>query len=254
MIVDVFLFNDEFDMLECRLYQLRDVVDRFIAIEGDMTLAGDAKPYRLADVQAEAGRYPRVEVIKASLVDLKDTPSQRQAWVAEGMEHRWKRDWKQRAACSNLVRDLPEDTTIMYGDVDEIPRTTAVMDFDGKKSRLMMQMLVYSTHWGTESDSWTGTVIGKKPDMKSFPHEHRARNNNPMISNAGWHLTWFGGMEACLRKSMMFAHGELDKPHQVARRYFDHVMPGDGERLLPYAGDLPAWVEDGHAPPVWTAR
>jgi hypothetical protein len=253
MTVDIFLFNDEVDILRCRLHQLRSVVDRFIAIEGNLTLAGEPKPYRLSALQA-AGEFSLVEVVRADLADLRDVPPQRQAWVAPGMEDHWKRDWKQRAACSVLVDGLDPTTTVMFGDVDEIPRTEVVRDFDGKKSRLMMQMLCFDVGMGTASDSWTGTVIGKRSEMKSFPHEHRSRDHNPMTPRAGWHLTWLGGEEAVIAKVKMFAHGEMAEDiHRVRRLYRERLNPGNSEPLVPYTGDLPAWIEEGHAPASWSA-
>jgi hypothetical protein len=250
VIVDVFLFNDEFDILECRLRQLDDVVDRFIVIEGNKTLAGDPKPFRLFEKRPDSSK---VEIIGAKLDDLGDVPPQQQAWVAKGYEDYWKRDWKQRNAAKHITDALPDDAVVMYGDVDEIPRSEPVRDFDGPKSRLMMRTLIYSTKWWSGHDDWTGTIIGRKREMDSFPLAHRSRNHNPMIPDAGWHMTWFGGEEAVVDKVQMFAHGELAEDiDEVRRKYRERIRPGINAKLVPYDGDLPAWVEEGHAPDSWT--
>jgi len=44
MIVDSFLFGWELDMLECRLIELYDVVDKFYLIESSVTFQGSSKP------------------------------------------------------------------------------------------------------------------------------------------------------------------------------------------------------------------
>jgi beta-1,4-mannosyl-glycoprotein beta-1,4-N-acetylglucosaminyltransferase len=44
MIYDCFMFCDELDLLEIRLHELADLVDKFVVVEGDLTLSGKPKP------------------------------------------------------------------------------------------------------------------------------------------------------------------------------------------------------------------
>ena len=44
MVVDVFPFFREFDLLELRLAVLDSIVDRFVIVEGTRTFSGQSKP------------------------------------------------------------------------------------------------------------------------------------------------------------------------------------------------------------------
>ena len=49
MIYDCFTFYDEFDILEIRLHELKDVVDKFVLVEGSITFQHKPKPYYFAE-------------------------------------------------------------------------------------------------------------------------------------------------------------------------------------------------------------
>ena len=44
VIYDTFLFFNEFELLEIRLEELKDIVDRFVLVEAPLTLSGKPKP------------------------------------------------------------------------------------------------------------------------------------------------------------------------------------------------------------------
>jgi hypothetical protein len=44
-VFDCILFNQEHDMLECRLWELGDAVDMFIIVESSTTFMGQPKPH-----------------------------------------------------------------------------------------------------------------------------------------------------------------------------------------------------------------
>ncbi|NBR68344.1 MAG: hypothetical protein EBT79_13925, partial [Actinobacteria bacterium] len=48
-IIDVFPFNNELDMLQCRLEEMSSSVDWFIAIEADVDHQDHPKPFHLTD-------------------------------------------------------------------------------------------------------------------------------------------------------------------------------------------------------------
>ena len=43
-IVDAFIFNNEIEILKIRLFELYDIVDYFILVEGNLTFTGNKKP------------------------------------------------------------------------------------------------------------------------------------------------------------------------------------------------------------------
>jgi hypothetical protein len=239
VIVDAFMFDDEFDMLDCRLYQLQGIVDLFVAIEGNRSVSGIPKPYHLTD---NLSRYPDVaiQIIQVPL---------------DHVEGDWNRDKYQRAGATDFLATLPRDTVLITGDLDEIPRRETVMGFPGFPISLIMPHLVYSAHW-QHPQGWVGPGIAKLGDI---PDATEVRYNGdrrhwPEVLDSGWHLSWFGTPETRQRKMRHFAHQELvptigDRVGDEFPRQHMHV---DGKTtLIPYEGDWPHWIADGLAPDYW---
>ena len=131
MTTDVVMFLDDFDMLDCRIYELEGVVDRFIVIEGDHTFSGIPKPYHLP----ESG-YPGITVVRVELGDVSMIRHQEMGWVTPSTEDNWKREEKQREAARSILASLPPDEVVIYGDLDEIPRREVIKAFDGAPASL----------------------------------------------------------------------------------------------------------------------
>ena len=69
MIIDTFLFNDEFDMLDIHLAITNHFVDRWIVLEASRTFSGIPKPYNLTENFARyQAQYPdRIQVVTLEL-------------------------------------------------------------------------------------------------------------------------------------------------------------------------------------------
>jgi hypothetical protein len=126
VIVDCFMFNNEFDMLLVRLLELAPVVDFFVLVEANVSHSGVHKPAlfahhahlfqafapQLVHVQLHAGDF---EAATAAL------PAQSRNWAWEEYS---------RAAVSRglrrierlLQRALAPSDVVMVADVDEVPR------------------------------------------------------------------------------------------------------------------------------------
>lgn len=262
MIVDVFLFHDEFDMLRCRGYELEGVVDMHIAVEGSRTMSGEEREFRLT-----GDEIPNLHVIQADLSDVSDIELPyrdvaRSLMIKQrpGEEYpyvdNWKRDWKQRLAADEMVAGLPAGTTVMYGDVDEIPkrdRVEAFAELGSSVYTLGQALLIYGTGWSVPH-AWSGTVIGpKEAHLAGFSRARQLRGSFPHLEDGGWHLSWFGGRQAVVDKVKVFAHGEMAEDiDRVISDYDQRIWPGSDAPLTPYEGELPRWVQDGFAPTEWT--
>jgi beta-1,4-mannosyl-glycoprotein beta-1,4-N-acetylglucosaminyltransferase len=250
VIVDVFLFNDEFFHLECRLHELEGVVDRFIAIEGNLTMQGQQKPFLLKE-KHDKYRHFGLDVVSADLRSLDDVPAQKYSWVESQFEDNWKRDWKQRDAVTKIIQEFPEDTIYLMGDVDEIPKRETVAAFHGNARALHQALLTYSVKY-VWNEPWLGTVIGTRAELKTFARARNERWKYPVLPDGGWHLSWFGGELAIQKKAREFAHGEMARDAKLVAEKLprEHIRPAGG-LLDPYDGPLPRWVEAGHAPNSW---
>jgi hypothetical protein len=245
MIVDVFMFDDEFDMLDCRLYELRSIVDLFVAIEADQSVSGIEKPYHLTE---RLNRYPDVplEVVRVPLGDVRGN---------DILNDTWARDAVQRNAAMPLLRDLPGDTLVITGDLDEIPRRDMISAFGGIPLVLQADHLVYSLKWRhARLPIWEGTTLIRRQDMPSI-WDVRFSAMRPDIRRAprgGWHLSYFGTPADRERKMRHYAHQELlhlaDKVGEILPLNHLHV---DGSDLVMYEGGWPSWAADGLAPAHW---
>jgi hypothetical protein len=101
MIVDVFEFHNEFEMLKCRAHELDGLVDMHIAVEGNMTKSGHPREYVL-----KGDEIPDLRVVRVDLTDISDVTLgydvdksiQRPGYTPEVYPYadNWKRDWKHR--------------------------------------------------------------------------------------------------------------------------------------------------------------
>ncbi len=247
MIIDTFMVHDELDMVECHLRELAGVVDRFIAVEASHTFSGRRKPYFLSE-NAERFRDFPLEIVRDEQKDPSRpaTASNRDAWLREA---------HQRNAVAPLLKDVPGDTLLLYGDVDEIPNRETVLGFSGRPRTCLMNWLEYSTKLVVPKP-WWGTVIGYRRDMGSMPEPvRRSRFDIIPTPNAGWHLSWFGEPDDRLRKLASFSHLELidrigtgigtDYPSQRLHvEHGIHLLDADGMAM-------PAWIAEGKAPASW---
>jgi len=251
VIVDVFMFDNELDMLECHLYQLAGIVDRFIAIEGNTTFTGIPKRYHLSDNLDRFKGYP-LEVMRVDMTGPTG-PILERPWMMPGTIDNWWREAVQRNGARRLLADLPDDTILIYGDVDEIPRRYVVKGFDGGPKVMSMTMLIYSTKLWFPG-SWAGSVIGRKRDIGIDVSEIRNTHwGFPPIEDAGWHLSWFGNPTWREEKLRHQSHQELVTISDViGSDYPARHLHVDGKTpLWDYGGDLPSWIAEGHGPEEW---
>src|ERR1035437_8857546 len=109
---DCFLFNNELDLLEYRFRLLDGHVDKFVVVEAARTFAGDPKPAFFAKNASRFADWPgKIRHVVADLpVEAPDV---------------WAREGAQRLALRKVVEDAPNDTLLVVGDVDEVPRPEA---------------------------------------------------------------------------------------------------------------------------------
>lgn len=254
MIIDVFMFDDEFEMLDCRLYQLSGTVDQFVVCEADHTFSGLPKPYHLTQALA-AGMYKGKPITVVRSATATPGPIERMPWMTPESVEAWWRENSQRRSAQDFIRlACPPDSVMIYGDLDEIPRREVLEHFAGHPVMLGLTHLVYSATL-MQAGWWAGPVVGHLRDLGSDPNIVRdKRGSYPGIANAGWHLSWFGDPERRERKLTHQAHRELEpQTGQVGEALPSQRLHVDRIRQLqPYADELPAYIAKGYAPASWT--
>jgi beta-1,4-mannosyl-glycoprotein beta-1,4-N-acetylglucosaminyltransferase len=243
VIIDVFMFNDELDMLRCRIHELSPVVDEFVAVSGTHTLAGDPKPDYL-----DGFEHPQLTKLMVDNYDVTGVEVHG-GWIDRKNMPNWQRDKKQRQGVEPYLAGKSEDDIIMFSDVDEIPKRDAILSRVAHPHCLRMRMFIYSLAW-EEPSGWAGTVVTQRSHRYDWGDYH-FRRDLPASHYQGWHLTWFGGPAAVQKKVSEFAHPELRD--LIMPRYEVRGRPADGSPLSRYTGeDKPRWVKEGLAPASWS--
>lgn len=258
MIIDCCLFSGETLHLLIRLRELAGVVDRFVVAESTTSFQGEAKVPVLPRL-LEQGLGPYTDLVTPVIVDDVPLPGGNRGGLGTNMfmrRERHVRDAMQRG----LPDDLADTDVVLYSDVDEIPRVSAVEEAaqrlrDGADMLLFQQrMHVWSRRWLWPGPSWdTCATLGRRHgpqvmrDMRGVMIEA-----GDVVEDAGWHLTWMGGEVQNRRKLLTFSHAEhlskLDRLGELADRGVDI----NGVDLVPVdvaATDWPQWFRDH--PGVW---
>jgi beta-1,4-mannosyl-glycoprotein beta-1,4-N-acetylglucosaminyltransferase len=250
MIVDTFPFFNELEMLECRLTEIYDAVDYFVAVEADVDHQGNPKPYLLSEnLERFAPWKDKLRVVRATGLP-----------TVEEYPNAWWREQQQREYLTGALAELDAqpDDIILHGDVDEIPTAVAARNV---RPRGFVTFNQRAHFWALDwlyPPGWEGTVAARVRDIPSFSEMRNSRRRNRVaLPNAGWHLSWMGGAEANVTKVEAFCHPEIG-PAVKQSIANGHTLLRDGKHtdgtpLVPVDvdGSWPRWVVQGNAPASW---
>jgi beta-1,4-mannosyl-glycoprotein beta-1,4-N-acetylglucosaminyltransferase len=118
----------------------------------------------------------------------------------------------------------------MISDCDEIPRASALKDFEGAPSEIcgtQQDMFYYTVN--NYVGEWHGTMIGSVQQIKDIGGPQAMRNRRdqlPRVPNCGWHFSYFGGLDRIRKKTENFAHANED-PCQILKYRPDEELVKD---------------------------
>lgn len=257
-IIDAFMYRDEADFLEMRLYELYDVVDHFVIVEADVTHQDTPKPSHFNEVRERFEPYMDkiVPVWATGLPTAADDPDP------------WARELSQREhIATGLARiGVTDDDIVMQSDVDEIPRPLHVRNVrPGRKFvSFGMRFHCWAVDW-LHPEVWHGTVattVGTLGKIGPAPFAHMRTLRNlvepmPHMQDVGWHFTWVGDPDKSKLKVASFCHPEvkdrIDGALENDNFYWREGYHVDGIKMSPVEvdGSWPRWIVDGHAPDTW---
>ena len=223
MIIDAFIFNDELDLLELRLGQLDQVVDKFVFVETGRTFMGGPKPLYYRDNKNLFSRWAH-KIVHAS--------------PELGNAGPWQFEAIQREVLVGMIRDLnpTPDSTLSFSDLDEIPNPEVVKNYVPSLGlRNLLQHTFYynfNHHMNYGGRSWSrariGTVghIQERGDIVSFRGGPGDMDPNwPSLDNGGWHGSYFNTtVEKTRRKVYSISHDDL---HPYIKSRTDNQLAQD---------------------------
>jgi len=204
---DGFMFFNEFDVLELRLKELSDVVDRFIIVESPWTHQGKPK-----ELLFHSNRE-RFSAFADQIVHV--VAPQR----CNGVPH--DQDCYQRSCIADGIREADESDLLIVSDLDEIPRTDLIRRIAeddllaGRLNGLSMASCNYFINFQSYQPFVRPAILpvgmarALGVNLARYLLVRSAHHIVPVIPDAGWHFSWLGGVEAVWRKLHSQAHVEL---------------------------------------------
>lgn len=256
--IDAFPFNNELDLLECRLVELYDSVDKFVIVEADIDHQGNQKPLYY---QENKNRYSS---FSDKIVHVKATSLP----TFQENGNPWSREWAQREDISiGLGKiDICDDDIILQSDVDEIPTASIVKNVNPTDILVFLQRLhTFAIDWEHPA-KWQGTVVStigmlSRYSHMPFKHMRDARFDAPSpdgLDKGGHHFSWLGGHESQRKKVKSFCHLELLDNNTFQERlnnndFYNLGISVDGVQQNQCEIDetYPKWILEGNAPKEW---
>ncbi|WP_051645111.1 hypothetical protein [Labrenzia sp. DG1229] len=276
MLYDCFVFHNEFDLLEIRLREMGDCVDRFVLVEADQTQRGSPKPFYFDE------NRDRFAPWADKIIDLQVRFPDELPPALGVYKNRRKKDWErenyQRNCISHALESCDPDDLILLSDVDEIVRAPTLAKVTAERlyrgRLLVFEQSLHKHHLDriVPGKNWLlgSRMIEKKylttpqqlrrtkarmtkksyiPDFATQPFL-RIRNHNlsgigrpvKIIPDAGWHFSSMGGLEAFKTKLDSVVHGQTVDTSDIRELYERELV---GTQIIPPA-DLPACVQDGN--------
>jgi len=232
VILDCFMFFNEYDILEGRLEYLYDHVDYFVLVESNLTHAGNPKPMNFME------NMPRYKKYLDKILYFPYAASAAQFDFTKLPTHDRDFDngfWRMENAQRNHIRQalefFPDDAVVMISDVDEIPHKDCIgiarANFSDGWPMFAIQQTYYAYNFQyKDSKPWHGTVITTNNIAKAWSPQTCRENkyNCAVIPNGGWHLTYWGTPEHIQTKLRSFAHQELNTDTFTDPEYIKQQM------------------------------
>ncbi len=226
-IYDCFLFYNEFELLEVRLNELSDHVDKFVLVESCETFRGKPKPFYFEENKHLFEKYKH-KIIHVKLTEPFKT------------EKLFERERYQRSQMLRGLKNAKPDDIVFISDLDEIIRGGKVSEVAemiiSKKAEaaILEQTMYYGFLNRQQAEGWRGPICTTYKVVKRISPAltRRLRNLGPkkvkkskltkivLVPNAGWHFTSMGGVDRAILKIESFSHAELDTPEYKDKKRF----------------------------------
>jgi hypothetical protein len=268
VILDVFLWAGERDMLELRLRTLNDEVDAFVAVTCTRTHQGQL----VHDLPPLPAGWNLTRYVCEP--DMSGWPEGERGGVGTRQYQKIERQHRDsmRQAAESVDHDHDYNVVVMCSDVDEIPTPEAVRALDellpragvGPLPGLVMEQRFHSTalDYLHPVQPWLGTCVQRMGDLE--PQAMRdsrgmLADKGATIPHAGFHFSWLGTDEDRARKLDTFSHAEIAARGEDPAEWRRRSVHANGEQLMrcdfPGDFDWPAPLVDGSftIPESWRA-
>ncbi len=269
VIWDLFMFYDELDMLECRLYELENLPVRHVITEATRDHYGRPKPLWFCENRERFA--PWADRIVSNVV-MGLSP---EGGVPEYHTDTdpWLRLHAQRNAQVAGLTGASDQDIVLISDVDEIPSPAACVLPPAPGGHMLEQRLyLHAVDWQYPVNHFGTMAIRRGELARTTPMELLGRrieaageNQLPVVPDGGWHLSWLGWPDNVQRKVTVQAH--LERPAFVLEDFVSGRFYREGVHEAWYSGDVlqegvrlapvdvdetwPRWVSERKCPESW---
>jgi beta-1,4-mannosyl-glycoprotein beta-1,4-N-acetylglucosaminyltransferase len=216
------------DLLEIRLNELNNVVDKFVLVEASRTFQNNTKPFFFEDNKERFAKF------LDKIIHIKITKYPFFIPIINPFSP-WKLEFFQRDSILKGLVNCNLDDVVLISDVDEIPNSIVLkQSLDKGISKiygLKMDMFMYflnnkliydegsnMTKEEAKDGIWHCTALLPYKLLKKRPHKirkiimrtKRRGEVYDIIANAGWHFTYIGGVKNIVKKIEAFSHSEFN--------------------------------------------
>ena len=202
MIIDVFPFYNEIELLTYRLDILYPYVDKFVITESTKTFSGNEKKLYFNENKEKFEKYAD------KIIHLIDPD------LDSNSVNSWKNEYHQRNYPIQTLRNmnLSDRDIIINTDLDEIPNPNIIANITTILNRpimaLQMDLYYYTLEYKVDYLCGAPKVM-YYGFLKNINNIEASRNTGcPVINNGGWHMSFFGNPEFIINKLKSYAHTE----------------------------------------------
>jgi beta-1,4-mannosyl-glycoprotein beta-1,4-N-acetylglucosaminyltransferase len=274
MIYDCFTFFNELDLLEVRLNELDEIVDKFVLVEAKRTFQGQPKSLYFDQNKDRFARFEDkiIHIIIDFPEEIKNTTKKKHNQI-------WLREFYQRDQIAQGLKNAKPNDLIIISDVDEIisaqKLAAAIKSGDGSELTVFemnyqfgyanRQLIKATKLLGPRMVAFQYFKTGQKLRMSKATASHKLQrskfaeihtriwnyvncnlaNKIRVIPDSVWHMTSLGGWEVWRNKVNSFSHDEEKTGARFLSKegYFDFIryetVPIARETLPEYVRNNP---------------
>lgn len=224
-IIDSFIFYNEIELLYYRLSILDEYVDKFVLVESTHTFTGHEKPLFYLENKDKFQKFNH------KIIHIVNDMPYKHPNINYNLNHQWENEYHQRNCIKNGIdklidqKILNDEDIILTSDVDEIPNPNILINVKNNNlsfnintlNRLALDMYYYNLYYRIgEGSNWHGiklfTFKAYKNIKLTFQQMRIWEHSNivPIISNGGWHLSYFGNIDFIINKINSYSHQEYN--------------------------------------------
>lgn len=243
-VYDCFIFFNELELLDVRLHELYDHVDKFVLVESVETFSGNPKSLIFEENKEKFQKFSD-KIIHIVLTERIATTNP------------WTREIFQRQQILRGLINCNQDDIILISDLDEIIKASAISKIVeaiqlNKNEIVGCSQALYRCFLNARDPKpWFGSIgttfrylHENNIDLSKARLNHQWTKLYPIIENAGWHFSWMGGHIRVVKKLESYSHQEENVSENKTPDYIRKQLRENNCELVKIDAAYPKYIRD----------